>query len=102
MNIAIDYDGTWTADPFLFNALVGLARHRGHECFIVTGRKESDRPSVIAGEIISGLRVICCNGRMKEEVCRELGIKIDIWIDDMPGMIQDCMILRTEIADGDL
>lgn len=96
MNIAIDYDGTWSADPFLFNAFVGLARHRGHECYIVTGRKESEAPSALAGEIISGIQVICCNGRMKEDVCREQGIKIDIWIDDMPGMIQKSFYLNID------
>lgn len=99
MNIAIDYDGTWTADPFLFNAFVGLARHQGHECFIVTGRKQAEAPSHLVGEIIEGIRVICCNGRMKEEVCREQGIKIDIWIDDMPGMIQRSLYLEVDRDD---
>lgn len=99
MNIAIDYDGTFSEDPLLFTAFIALARYQGHECYIVTGRKESEAPSALAGEIPAGIQVICCNGRLKEEVCRERGIKIGVWIDDMPGMIQDCMILKIESDD---
>ena len=93
MNIAIDYDGTYSADPFLFNAFIGLARHQGHQCFIVTGRKESEAPSAQAGEIIAGIRVICCNGELKEKACMKRGIKIDVWIDDAPRFIQESLTM---------
>jgi hypothetical protein len=91
MTIAIDYDGTWTRDTHLWMWFSTEAIKAGHKVLMVTGRPESQ-------PVNSPLRTIYTNGKLKESACRKLGIKVDVWIDDMPGMIQDCMILADNIG----
>lgn len=42
MNIALDYDGTYTADPDMWLRFVEEAQAAGHKVFIVTMRYESE------------------------------------------------------------
>ena len=42
MLIALDYDGTYTADPELWDLFISAARQRGHEVKIVTMRFPSE------------------------------------------------------------
>lgn len=100
MTIAIDFDGTWTVDPDLWRAFVANARQRGHEVFIVTGRKDwSD--DMERARLPVDVRIIYTAGQMKEAAVRKSGLQIDVWIDDMPGMIQDCRII-TPSPDNEL
>ena len=96
MNLAIDYDDTWTKDPYLWDTFVGIALHRGHQVFIATGRSERDE--LVAGfDVPRGIRVIYCDRDYKEQVLLRNGIKIDVWIDDSPGCIQQTKILGGEL-----
>lgn len=93
MNIALDYDRTFTEDPYLWDFFVGMCLHRGHAVYIVTARHKHE---VLELETPRGVPVIFTGRKMKERHCLdEHGIKIDVWIDDMPGMIQECVILKT-------
>lgn len=83
MNIAIDYDNTWTTDPQLWAHFARSAKHWYHRVVIVTGRdgwsEDMDR-----GNIPRGIPVVFCSGRPKREA---VGMKIDVWIDDDPASI---------------
>lgn len=84
--IALDYDDTYTADPILWENFIKHAHHRGHRIYIVTLRGDHQTYGGNFEElsVFFGVSTIFCNGRPKQEVTKELGISIDIWIDDNP------------------
>ena len=88
---AIDYDRTYTRDPFLFNHLIAAMRARGHRVFIVTSRCGNGYDSVclenqkeLAEETKDArCTVVFTDGAAKDwHMKRKLGVKVDIWIDD--------------------
>jgi len=89
MKIALDYDGTYTADRVLWKAFVKHALERGHEVSFVTFRMENgpmDRcPSnddILKSSERMGIPVIFSNGQPKR-TC----FTADIWIDDNPETV---------------
>jgi hypothetical protein len=92
ITIAIDYDKTWTADTELWQWFVRAAEDRGHRVVMVTGRRAwSDDMS--RGGIPSTVRIIFSGDEMKEKAARLAGERVNVWIDDMPGVIQSVGIL---------
>ena len=88
LTFAIDYDGTWSADPEAFIAFSSILRQRGHRVIIVTAR--------VAGRGIGEVwkyceahvdRILSSGADYKRDYAESQGEKVDIWIDDMPGMI---------------
>lgn len=77
MRIALDYDGTYSADPEFWNGFIVSAHHRGHEVVCVTRRHESQA-------ITMPCAVHYTDYWAKVPFVEQLGIKIDIWIDDEP------------------
>lgn len=95
MNIGLDYDHTFTADPALWDFFTALCHHRGHRVFIVTARHKHE---VLELEVPRGVQVIFTGRKMKERHCADHhALKIDVWIDDMPGMIQETRVLGGEL-----
>ncbi len=89
MNIALDYDNTYTADPRLWSFFIVKAKALGHKIFIVTLRSEEedrDDDTDFLNDYY-GVPFVWCNGVAKKQVVEKMGIKIDIWIDDMPDTI---------------
>ncbi len=85
MLIALDYDGTYTADPELWDQFISNARARGHEVIIATmrikGFEEYDVNRQLEGKVD---KIIYTDRRAKKaEVIRQYK-NPDIWIDDMP------------------
>lgn len=94
MLIALDYDRTWTADPTLWRLLFEVGRQRGHTFVLVTGRKAwSD--DMARGDLPSpkDLPIVYSGDQFKERAALQAGFKVDVWIDDMPGMIQAPLLL---------
>lgn len=101
MNIALDYDGTYTNDPDLWMAFVNNAIARGHQVFVVTMRYPSEARSMdpallqilaqqkprkkAAGSISPW--VIATSREAKAPVCLEHLVEIHIWIDDNPKAV---------------
>ena len=95
--IAIDYDGTYTECPRIWNVFIQAAKQWGYEVWIVTSRYEpglqgSDLPPLFNGEPVTSVPqnvpVVYCNGRAKEEfVWHECGRRVDIWCDNDPKHI---------------
>lgn len=83
MNIALDYDGTYTADPILWDTFIFTAQKRGHQVHLVTMRHESE--AVRMGE--QPTRIHYTDRKAKRPFMQNLGITIQIWIDDMPDFI---------------
>lgn len=84
MKIALDYDGTYSADPELFNIFIRCAHNRGHEVHIVTMRH--DTPAERICDIVP-CGVFYTGRKAKLNHMKELGHEFDIWIDDMPHLL---------------
>ena len=88
LRIALDWDGTVTADRELWFAFIKHAKERGHDIFIATARSEETAQKVREEVAQFGIKVIAVDGKPKiNEVDRQTGHFPDIWIDDMPHLL---------------
>lgn len=85
MLIAIDYDETYTVDPYFWDIVIGLGWQQGHEFICITARSEQDKTEFPDARI----KTIYTAGEYKKEFCAKLGIHPDIWIDDAPEVIAE-------------
>jgi len=83
MLIALDYDGTYTADPALWDAFIKLARLQQHEVHLVTMRAPSE--PVRLGAHVD--RIHYTDRRAKRPFMEARGLNVQIWIDDMPDFV---------------
>lgn len=92
MNIGLDFDETFTADPDLWLAFVKQAEDRGHKVFIVSCRMRTPENLEIVREF-TGFplsRIILTSMAPKRWYCDEkYGLEIDVWIDDMPESVKE-------------
>ncbi|NSZ63457.1 hypothetical protein G6L16_008905 [Agrobacterium tumefaciens] len=89
MNIALDYDSTYTADPQLWNLFISVCENSGHDIRIVTARDDRhDRTDALI-TLEKRLPVIYCRGVAKKWYLSHHGEGFvpDIWIDDKPESI---------------
>lgn len=88
MNIALDFDDTYTRDPELWDSFVRNAQDRGHEVWCVTMR-DGSRQEVIdtIGALVGKDHCIFTAQQAKAPFMWELGIRIDVWIDDSPQYV---------------
>ena len=85
MNVAIDYDDTYTLDPMAWDSIIKLLENSGHKVFCVTKRYEH-----IADDIKEALDIkiiFTPKGMSKMQATKLSGINIDVWIDDKPQSI---------------
>lgn len=81
VNIAIDYDDTYTRNPEMWELVIDTMRDHGCKVFCVTKRWESE------SEDISINAPVIYATRSKMEAVARSGVSIDIWIDDKPHTI---------------
>jgi Tat protein secretion system quality control protein TatD with DNase activity len=91
MRIAIDFDETYSADPEFFAKFVALARKHNHQPCIVSCRRATvenhELVTSTVGDEISIL-VVFTDLQPKRVVMEELGLPVDIWIDDSPDSVE--------------
>lgn len=89
MNIAIDYDETYTCDPQAWDDVIDIFRNRGHSVYIVTMRKLDPCESVKVMHDLDGkVDGIFFTGRKaKKDFMYNLGIHISVWCDDNPFFV---------------
>jgi len=85
MRIAIDYDGTYTADPDLWDGFIKAARAAGHKIWIVTCRRGDDEERQDIK--VPGAFIVFTAMMAKKAYCEQRLLNIDIWIDDDPASI---------------
>lgn len=93
MIISFDIDNTWSLDPTAWLMTFRHFRLCGHTCIIVTGANQPQ--DKLDRLLIPKDAVIIVSGReFKERAALAAGYKVDVWIDDMPGMIQECKLIN--------
>lgn len=94
MIIAIDYDNTYSSDPECFNNVIALFKAFGHTVICVTGRSNDGIMDIPVRESIGKLVPVIFAGQDWKQVAAEKhGYKVNIWIDDMPMMINKQLLL---------
>jgi len=87
MKIALDYDDTYTVDPFLWDLFIASAIARGHDVIVVTGRVDSPTAEEVKINPPYPIIVYYTSGKAKRPFLEEKGIHVDVWIDDRPEYI---------------
>lgn len=89
MNIAIDYDGTYTDAPRLWQILIDGAEILGHVVYVVTCRHDTpENREEVRVVNVKPHRHIFTGLAAKRWFCEQKGIHIDVWIDDRPETIE--------------
>jgi hypothetical protein len=82
LNIGLDFDNTYSADPSLWDEFIAIAQKKGHRVICVTARRDTEENIEIVK--IPGIPTIFTSLGSKIEKTNKLGLEIDIWIDDDP------------------
>ena len=88
MNIALDFDDTYTRDPAMWDLFIFDAKNRGHDIRIVTFRKPNMTDPAL--DFLSrSIPVIFTDYTPKRKFTNTMGWMVDVWIDDSPEFIVD-------------
>ena len=89
MIIALDYDGTYTRDPILWDQFIQNAQASGHEVVLATMRYENGIEDIEVKRIFEPLDVqmIFTGRQAKHNFLAQMGVFPKIWIDDNPAWI---------------
>lgn len=82
LRIALDYDGTYSADPEMWEHFIDLVHTFGHEIFVVTMRYPEE-----AIWHKTPCPVFYTSRQGKKRYMENLGYTFDIWIDDNPHWV---------------
>ena len=85
MLICLDYDGTYTEDPSLWDLFIQAATASGHQVICATMRYEEvegDTVKISLGHLVD--KIYFTNRLAKVNWLKERGINPDVWIDDSP------------------
>jgi hydroxymethylpyrimidine pyrophosphatase-like HAD family hydrolase len=83
INIALDFDDTYTRDPMFWHKFIIDAKDRGHDIRIVTFRKSSMTDPAL-DYIKLTIPVIFTEYTPKRKFTDAMGWMVDVWIDDSP------------------
>lgn len=89
MNISLDYDNTFTADPAIWAAVALQLREAGHTVYGVTMRTpaECTLTDTFSKYVQCVDELVPTSRAGKQQYMQQLGITIDVWIDDRPDFI---------------
>lgn len=90
MNLSLDYDNTYTRDPWAWNGFIRMFREMGHKIYVVTMRYEENEGHIVKKELADKVDGIFFTSRKaKKSFMFEQGISIDVWIDDIPFFVDN-------------
>lgn len=86
--VAIDYDGTFTADPQCWTAVIHCLRAAGHRVICVSARTEADGSRAeLTRALPAGVPILLSEFGQKRQFARSRGWSVDIWIEDHPESV---------------
>ncbi|WP_143279603.1 hypothetical protein [Burkholderia cenocepacia] len=86
MNVALDFDGTFTEDPEAWHVFIDLFKSKGHSIFLITMRHPHEANRAMK-DLAKKIPVVFTSRQAKKKFVEEQGIKINVWIDDNPHWI---------------
>lgn len=91
MLIALDYDGTYTEDPMLWDMFILNARLTGHKVYCVTMRYKETESADVDKALLGKVDRIIYTGRKakKPYVWLNYNESPQVWIDDIPEFINE-------------
>ena len=92
MNIALDFDDTYTRDPDFWDQFIHNAKQRGHDVRIVTFRKRTMVDPAL-NYLAQSIPVIYTEYTQKRKFTNSMGWMVDVWIDDSPEFIVNPVVL---------
>jgi len=95
MNIALDFDDTYTRDPAMWDLFIFDAKNRGHDVRVVTFRRKAMTDPALdwLGSVIP---VIFTEGEQKRKFTNNMGWMVDVWIDDSPEFIVNIPLIGAD------
>lgn len=89
MNLALDYDDTYTQDKIFWDLMIDLAQSRGHKVYCITARSTRHEEEVLDDleKRLGRDSILFTTGAAKQSYAYSKGINISVWIDDNPTMI---------------
>jgi hypothetical protein len=96
MNVAIDYDHTYTLNPNLWNQIIKIFKQQNNNVYCVTKRYQDNSEDIVKAFANIDVPIIYAL-KSKLEAVSEAGIKIDVWIDDKPQSIYPYRLLNNNI-----
>ena len=81
---AIDYDGTYTLNPRMWDEVLEHFRDRGIIVICTTSRSPTDGQAVAAALTGKVQKILYCGSHYKSAICRAAGYEIEVWIDNDP------------------
>lgn len=90
MNLALDFDDTYTKDPELWHEVIRLAELRGHRVYVVTCRRDTpENREIVRVPTLPPYRHYFTGLAPKRWYMQQQGIEIDVWIDDLPESVRE-------------
>lgn len=87
MKIALDYDGTFTADPEFWLKFIALAHEHNHEVLVATMRTPEEKDTLDDRLVALVPQIVPTSRRAKLPYLAAFGIKPDVWIEDQPQFL---------------
>lgn len=88
MNVALDFDETYNKNPQLFDTVASVMKANGCNVILATYRHPVEDYDPLFDHLRNrGIFVVCTDGKAKKKFLSDIGIDIDIWIDDNPKSI---------------
>ena len=87
MLLALDYDDTYTRDPEFWDAVIELAKQRGHSVICATMRYLQEGADVEAALLGKVKNFIYTGRTAKHNAVHAAGYIPSVWIDDSPHWI---------------
>lgn len=86
--ICIDYDGSYTDFPELFDVIISTAKQQGHKVILATMRHQYEMDAGLKNIVKKHHIDVYFTGRKAKMVFMEnKGISPDLWIDDKPQFL---------------
>lgn len=84
-NIAIDYDDTISLNIPMWEIIIKIFNSFDFNIYVVTYRDSSQFKDIHKIDLVKDY--IYTSAKAKKQYCKDMGIDIDIWIDDCPESI---------------
>lgn len=89
MRIALDFDKTYDKAPKFWDTFIDNCHGNGFEVILATYRHPTEDWDPLMDDLQKKIPLYFTDGKAKRPFLENLGVTVDIWIDDNPHSIVD-------------